>query len=201
MLRDHFFIAAVVAAVISVPATGIAQENTSTTENVTTINILNPGISRELKIGNRQTFKFSAMMNLMVSILISDTFDETNFYADPAMEAGFRHYFNLAKRQNAGKRIEKNSGNYVSGYAQLIYSKMPVDIDLYKENKRRPLTVLGACWGMQRNYKGHFSLDLNLGVQYRFAKSTYPDFNNSVTKKVQGEFLPAGGLTLGIWLN
>lgn len=200
-MSRHFFAAAAIAAILSFPLSGNAQQNTGETENVTTINILNPGVSRELKVGNKQTFKFTARMNLMVSILIADDFQETDVYADPAVEAGFRHYFNFNKRLSAGKRVEKNSGNYLSGYAQLIYSKMPLGNSYYEENKRRPLTVLGACWGMQRNYKGHFSLDLNLGLQCRFAKSSYPDNSNIVVSGIRTEFLPAGGLTLGIWLN
>lgn len=201
MPRHSFFAVITIATILSASSTSMAQENTGTTENVTTINILNPGISRELKAGNRQTFKFTASMNVSVNILITETFDKTDVYADPAAEAGFRHYFNLAKRLEAGKRIEKNSGNYVSGYAQVIYTKMPVGVEQYEENKRRPFTVLGACLGMQRNYRGHFSLDLNLGVQYHFARSTYLGANSDIVQKVQGEFLPAVGLKLGIWLN
>lgn len=178
-----------------------AQQEPVQTTNLTKLNILTPGITREQKIGGNQTLHFSALANIIVSTVISSDYNHTDVYADPAIEAGYRYYFNLAKRAEAGKRTEKNSGNYVSAYSQLIYTKMPVSSSYFEESKRRPIGVIGTCWGMQRNYKGHFSLDLSLGVQYRIGKSTYPDINNVILEKTGGQFLPAVGLTLGFWLD
>lgn len=182
--------------------TAIGQEQPATdVTNVTKLDFLNPGISHEQRIGKNQTLHFSAIANILISTVISSNYDHTDVYVDPAAEAGYRYYFNFARRERKEKRTEKNSANYVSLYSQFIYSKMPVGPSYFKESARRPLGVIGTCWGMQRNYAGHFSLDLNLGLQYRIGRSTYEDLMGNRLQKTAGEFLPAGNLTLGIWLN
>ena len=200
-LRQLLF-AAVLAFSGGLPHSCLAQQSWETDAvNLTKINFLNPGISYEHRIAKNQTLQFSAFMNVLISTVISSNYDHTDVYLDPAAELGYRYYFNFAKRIEREKRIDKNSGNYLSLYTQVIHSKMLIGAADLQEIKRRPVGVFGACWGFQRNYIRHFSLDLNLGLQYRIGKSTYPDMANTIRQETAGEFLPAAKLTLGFWLK
>jgi hypothetical protein len=179
-----------------------AQEEAIDATNVTKINLLNPGISREMKLGKNQTLHVSAMMNIIFQTVISSSFSETNLFIDPAATAGYRYYYNFEKRAERGKRYEKNSGNYVSAFSGLVFTKAPISSDHYEEVSRRALGIIGTCWGLQRNYRGHFSLDLNLGIQYQFGKATFfHPTTGQLTREGSGLLVPTANLTLGIWLN
>lgn len=190
-----------IVALLLLPALANAQQESEKAESLTTINFLTPGISREIRLNDNQTFKLTAMANLMFSMVISSSFNHAELNVDPAAEAAYRYYYNFRNRAEAGKRTAKNSANYISAYGQVLYSKMPLNSSYFEETERRTVGVLGTCWGMQRNYKGRFSLDLNLGAQYRIGKSSYSDINNTVIQQTKGEFMLGVGLTLGIWLN
>ncbi|MBO9658292.1 MAG: DUF3575 domain-containing protein [Chitinophagaceae bacterium] len=190
------------ALLIWLPFMASAQEDQIDATSVTKITLLTPGISRELKIGKKQTLHTAVLMNVIVQSVISSTFSETNVYTDPAITAGYRYYYNFEKRANRGKRYEKNSGNYVSAFSALVFTKARMDSDQYEETNRRAIGIFGTCWGFQRNYRGHFSLDLNLGLQYQFGKATFfHPVTGQLTREVTGTIEPGANLTLGIWLN
>jgi hypothetical protein len=187
---------------ICLPFATFAQEDPIDATNVTKINLLTPGISHEHRIGKKQTLHAALLTNVIIQSVMSSTFSETNVYIDPAATLGYRYYYNLDKRAGQGKRYEKNSGNYVSAFSGLIFSKAPMNVDHYEEASRRAIGVFGAYWGLQRNYRGHFSLDLNLGVQYQFGKATfYHPFSSQLTNESTGFVVPTANITLGIWLN
>ncbi len=184
------------------PFTTFAQEAPIDATDVTRITLLTPGVSREFRVGKKQTIHTALLTNVIIQSVISSTFSETNVYVDPAATAGYRYYYNLNRRQERGKRYEKNSGNYVSAFSALVFTKARMASDHYEERSRRAIGSFGTCWGMQRNYRGHFSLDLNVGIQYEFGKATIPSpFTNDITRKVTGRLLGAVNITLGIWLN
>lgn len=182
-------------------AASFAQDSIPGVVNVTKINFLNPGISYEHRIGKNQTVQLSAFMNVLVSLGFSSDHSTSDVYVDPAVGAEYRYYYNFRKRSADGKSVSKNSANYIGLYGNMIFSKMRVNSSYYIESKRRNVNVVGLGWGMQRNYTKHFSLDLNIGGQYRFARSSYPGADNTTMQKTGGEFLPAVLLGLGFWLN
>lgn len=181
-----------------------AQEETKPgTVNVTKVTIVNPGISQEIKTGKRQTLYGQLFMNTSAAVdlklLSGSESPEIDFYFDPAATVQYRHYYNGAKRSRKGRRTEMNSMNYISAVAETFFSKIPLDGGEVREN-RRFVTKLGAAWGMQRNYKGRFSIDFYLGAGCRFAQLTR--FAHPQNRQIStAELVLMSQLNIGIWLN
>ena len=68
------------------------------------------------------------------------------------------------------------------------------------EETRQADFGIGALWGMQRNYRKRFSLDLNMGVGYYFWNEV-TIVSGKKTKEAHAEFSPAIQFSLGFWLN
>lgn len=176
-------------------------QNGAEAENITKVTFLNPGVSLENKIGKFQTLYAQVFMNTSASYRSGTYGAETTFYFDPALTLQYRYYYNSVKRQNKGLRTELNNMNYISPMIETIFSKMPVNINDKAADSRRAINRIGVVWGLQRNYTGRFSLDLNVGPGYLFSKNTY--FNSSQQKVNINQSNPTilGQLNLGFWLN
>lgn len=177
------------------------QEKTTMVSNVTRLTFLNPGISQEITIGKRQTLFGQLFVNTSASAITYNNGQDINinFYFDPALSVQLRHYYNGERRSGRGKRTEMNSMNYFAAIAETFISKYPANSD-YIQEKRRPVTTLGAAWGLQRNYKGRFSLDLYLGAGYRFARSTIYTIPQPTTVNPT-ELILVSQINIGGWLN
>lgn len=87
----------------------------------------------------------------------------------PSVDVYYRYYYNLDRRLGKGKRIYRNSGNYVSMTALYangnpIWSERPeVDID------GKHFLVAGPVYGLQRTYGKGFFFNLEFGVGYGYA--------------------------------
>ncbi len=162
-----------------------------------------PGFSYEKSIGKFQTLHAYALYNLY-SYTKSSNFgvSETRFYFDPTLMLGYRYYCNYDRRQRLGRFTERNSMNYVSATAQVFFSKIPIGKNGYENNTRRPAYVFGVLYGLQRNYKSRFSLDINFGVGVITGKSVYYDSYTGLTKEGnQSQVTIPGQITLGFWLG
>src|SRR5688572_10367177 len=118
--------------------------------NVFKITAINPGLSWENRIGKLQTIYVQGFINL--TSFYGDEPNSFKITPDPAVTLHYRYYFNGPIRKNNGKRIEMNSMNYVAFVSELVSSRAPISKEYYEEKERRPITSLGFCWGMQRNY-------------------------------------------------
>jgi hypothetical protein len=178
-----------------------SQDVTDVT-NVTKVTLLNPGLSYEARIGKFQTAYVQGFMN--TSVYTSDYASSENpdytFYIDPAATVQYRYYYNASKRAEREKRIDMNSMNYVGAVSEFIYSKMRLSSDYFEESSRRMVSRFGIVWGLQRNFEGHFSIDLNLGLGYLLAKGTTINYPQPTTTNVT---MPTfmGQLNIGFWLN
>lgn len=178
------------------------ETNEKEVTNVTKVTIINPGVSHEIAIGKRQTLYGQFFINTSATTTVYYNTSQNNnitFYFDPALALQLRHYYNGRMRTTRGKRTAMNSMNYLAAFTEVFFSRIPFNSS-YEQNNRRAISTLGAVWGLQRNYKGRFSLDLNLGVGYRFAKSTIYSIPQprSINTTV---FSAIGQLNIGIWLN
>src|SRR5688572_5684140 len=154
-----------------------SQEETDIT-NLTKITFLNPGISLEVRVAKLQSIYLQAFMNTSAYFSYSSSLGtDGGVYFDPAATAQYRYYYNAKKRAGKGKRTEMNSLSYITGLVETIFTTAAISDDHLNEEKRRPVTKIGAAWGIQRNGIKHFSLDLNLGLGYVFAKGTEYDIN------------------------
>jgi hypothetical protein len=182
-----------------------AQSNPGTeVTNITKLTFLNPGISYEAKVGKMQTLYAQAFLNTTAYFSWSSTFGSSSgVYFDPAATAQYRYYYNAAARNAKGKRTKMNSMNYIAGMVETIFTQAAADEYNLKEVDRRPVTTVGLAWGLQRNGLKRFSLDLNLGIGYLFAKGTVynGDYTNETHSVNVSKFTGIGQINLGFWLN
>ena len=178
------------------------QDPTPEVTNVTKATFLNPGISYEKALGQRQTFYAQAFLNTSAYFSFSSALGTSaGVRFDPALTAQYRYYYNLAKRQEAGKRSELNSGNYLSPVIEVTLSRDQY-LDEFAVPKQRGIYTVGGVWGIQRNYHKRFSLDFNVGLGYYFTNRTYIDNDNrSEYVTNHSDFTTMGQLNLGFWLN
>ena len=127
--------------------------------------------------------------------------EELKFYFDPAALAQLRFYVNQGRRAGMGKRTEWNNMNYVGAAFQYLNTKMPLRDKGFEQVNRRPVYMVGALYGLQRNYSNRFSLDLNFGPGVYFVKDSYMDFSGVVHQVNQSNFTIMGQIFLGIWIG
>ncbi|WPO78610.1 hypothetical protein [Flavobacterium sp. KACC 22761] len=151
----------------------------SVVKNQFKINVLFPGFVYEHGFSEKNTLYSEATVGLGTSH--SDYYDESDTYVAIGITEQFRHYYNLQKRANKGKRTERNSGNYLA-FNATYYSK-PIAGDKAYFNYV-PSTVIAVLWGLQRTYKGKFNLEFSVGPGIQF-------------DKYETQFFPAGNFTLG----
>jgi hypothetical protein len=198
ILRNMFF------AALLLLTTNSYSQNTKEKDitDVFKISFLDPGISFEKKIGPFQSLFTQAFLGVGFEYGYSSSFgSQFDVSADPGANVQYRYYYNQKKRAKRGKRTEMNSLNYLAGIYEMTYTANRIFDTDYEEENRRPIHVFGAVWGMQRNYKKHFSLDLNIGPGYLFATTTTPDDNGKGVKGNGGKFTILSHLNLGFWLN
>ena len=178
-----------------------AQDEQHTTD-VSTLNFFAPGVGYEKAISKNSTLYGSAYLNFSFYYRYSSAFgDETHFSVNPGFTLQYRHYYNFYGREERGRRTEMNSANYIAPVLYVVYSKDRVANSDLNEADRRPITTLGAVWGMQRNYRKRFSLNLNLGVGYYFAKGTVLTGSGNQIKVNRQDWTTLGSLNLGFWIN
>ena len=178
-----------------------AQDTAWVTTNVTRITLLNPGISYEMRTGKTSTVYLHAYTTTLSSIGYNSTFGwSTQFQFDPSLSLQYRFFHNIKRRQEKGKRIEKNSLNYIAPVYQMSFSKNALSDGVYVNNSRRPINELGVVWGMQRNYASRFSFGFNAGPGIFFGKDRIEDPAGSYTVNIT-EFTIVAHLELAIWLG
>jgi hypothetical protein len=178
------------------------QSENSDIRDITKLNFLGPGISYEKRIGRFQSLHAQAYIATSVYFSYSSTFGtDAGVFFDPAFALQYRFYYNAAKREAKGKRIEMNSLNYVGAVSQLAFYKNETITSYYPEKERQPSYTFGVIWGFQRNYLNRFSLDFNIGLGYSTTKTIVLDQEDKPVIKNAGEFAPVSQLGLGFWLN
>lgn len=177
------------------------EEQGDEVTNVSKATFLNPGLSVERKVGKFQTVGLQAFMSTSAYFFYSSSLGTSaGIDFDPAFSAQYRYYYNAARRGAKGKRTELNSMNYIGGIWETVFSKNAITDYGYEQEDRRAVNSVGLVWGMQRNYKKRFSLDLNLGLGYLFAKEPEYDEGRLITS-TKSMLTPLGQFTLGFWLN
>jgi len=168
---------------------GFAQQeiSQSSVTNILKLNFFLPGSSYEQKIGKFQTLHFSMYIDLLMEESSENNYDFTNFNLTPSLNAEFRNYYNVNKREGKGLRTALNSANYI---APLYIGRYPNSI-YYPDLKW--VNQVGAVWGMQRNSPKGFSLDLNLGLVYTFDAQYFSFLHDPIELILHIE--------LGFWLG
>ena len=178
-----------------------AQE-TPVASNVLKLAVIDPGISYEQRMSDKQTVAFQGVVRSRISLGYSDALGTTSdIYFDPAWNIQYRYYYNFEKRFAKGKNTLHNSANYLTALTELQLSKMPLHSSAPDEPDRRLVHSVGAAWGFQRNYKSHISLDIQLGAQFSYGKTSPYMVSSNTRNKWNGRFSEVIRIQFGFWLR
>lgn len=164
----------------------VFAQNEKYVKKVFTLSFLEPGAGVELPFAKEATVKFRAAITATPGL---NSFEnDIKFFPRPFGSISVRYYYNFDKRMGQGKNTNLNSANYVAFLGMYAGETFRKNENLETYNITPNLINAGFVWGIQRNYKNRFSLDLNVGLGFVGEKS-------QMTYGVIGEF------TLGFWLN
>jgi hypothetical protein len=141
-----------------------------------------------LPISFSYEFRMQHSMTMMVEPSFNFNVLNNGFvYLSPNVNFYYRYYYNFDKRNMKGKRTAKNSANYFGAVMYFSFWEAAWTANS-SEDDFITYFGFGPVWGIQRNYRGHFSLGINLGPTISFGnQGARPDAYVM--------------LTLGFWLG
>lgn len=95
-----------------------------------------------------------------------DYYDKTGFLMTPVLTAEPRWYYNLNKRVSKAKRIDGNSGNFIS--LKTSYHPDWFVISNYDNINIISDISIVPTWGIRRNIGKHFNYETGIGIGYRY---------------------------------
>ncbi|WP_340063347.1 hypothetical protein [Ascidiimonas aurantiaca] len=119
-------------------------------------------IHNELKLSNQ--FALRTELGLDTGIFGSDVNDINGYLLVPAITAEPRWYYNLNKRQKRSKRVDGNSGNFIS----IKTTYHPDWFVISNENNINFISDISIIptWGIRRNIGNHFNYETGFGIGY-----------------------------------
>ena len=95
-----------------------------------------------------------------------DFYDKTGYVFTPVITAEPRWYYNLGKRESKSKRIDGNSGNFIS-------LKTSFHPDWFVISNYENISIVSdisivPTWGIRRNIGKHFNYEAGIGAGYRY---------------------------------
>ena len=141
------------------------------TSNQFSLNFLMPSVEYETAISKNSTI--DANLGFGFGYHDASYLDKAEYGIYPDFQLQYRHYYNLKKRLEKGKKISENSGNYIALSAN-VSSGEPIIGDMRLNNDYSGF--VGPLWGLQRVYNNNFKLNLNLGFGMGFNDREDPYF-------------------------
>lgn len=141
------------------------EQATEVEDGIFKINFIPLNFSYEMKVGPTETLLFEPGLGF------NSYTDDDNYYwnLNPYLKMYYRYYYNFDKRNLKGKRTARNSVNYLGAMAKyIVYTNWG---DPKAARGDYPFMVVGPVWGIQRNYKSHFSLGIAMGPALAIAPS------------------------------
>ncbi|MEZ0007550.1 hypothetical protein ABH942_002932 [Flavobacterium sp. 28YEA47A] len=117
----------------------------------------------ETKLSNQIVLR--SELGLDSGIWGGDYYDKTGFLMTPVITVEPRWYYNLNKRVAKSKRIDGNSGNFISlktSYHPDWFVISNDDVNIISDISIIP------TWGIRRNIGKHFNYETGIGVGYRY---------------------------------
>lgn len=118
--------------------------------------LLSPGISFELGLFRNQSISSSLGLGLA-------TYQE-GYALGLAMNNRYRYYHNFRRRENLGKTVSGNSGNYVAAAQAIFFSQLRLSTDIEPDDYN--LGFYGLVYGIQRTYDKGFNFNVEIGGGY-----------------------------------
>jgi hypothetical protein len=121
-------------------------------------------VHNETKLSNAMVLR--SEIGLDSGIWGGDFYNGTGFLMTPVLSLEPKLYYNLNKRVSKSKRIDGNSGNFIS----LKTSYHP---DWFVISNKDNISVISdisviPTWGIRRNIGNHFNYETGVGIGYRY---------------------------------
>lgn len=121
-------------------------------------------IYNEAKISNSLALRADIGIDGYLATVNSDVLKP---YIIPSVSIEPRWYYNLKQRVRKGRRIDSNSGDFVS-----LIAKINPNVFVFPKNIDSPhMFSLIPTWGLRRAIGRNFNLETSLGAGYRVAFS------------------------------
>lgn len=129
-------------------------------------------VHHEAKLSN--TLVLRSELGFDSGIWDGSYYDKTGFLMTPVLSLEPRWYYNLAKREQKEKRIDGNSGNFLS----LKTSYHPDWFVISNQDQVKVISDLSIIpkWGIRRNIGNHFNFETGLGIGYHYIFAKQGDF-------------------------
>lgn len=119
-----------------------------------------------------------------------DFYDRTGFLLTPVITLEPRLYYNLNKRIKKSRRIDRNSGNFIS----LKTSYHP---DWFVISNTKNISIISdisiiPTWGIRRNIGKHFTYETGIGIGYRYTFAKQAGFLKNVSETTANLHLRIG---------
>ena len=139
--------------------------------------ILGVWVHNESRLTN--SIALRSELGIEAGISEGSNYDGTYFVVAPSVSLEPRWYYNLNKRENKSKRIDGNSGNFVS-----LKTTYQTDLELVSNDDNVTLIsdiTIVPTWGIRRNIGKHFNYEAGFGIGYihYFKKDNIPLINES----------------------
>jgi len=122
-------------------------------------------IHNELKVSKPIALRIELGLDNM--IWWGTLYPKTTFLLAPVLTIEPRWYFNLLKRLNKSKRIDGNSGSFLS--IKCNYHPNLFVISNYDGEIILPDISIIPTWGIKRNLGKHFQYETGIGIGYRYS--------------------------------
>lgn len=116
-----------------------------------------PGITYELGLFKNQSVSSSLGLGLAAY--------EPGYNIGLAMNNRYRYYHNFNRRNDLGKNVSGNSGNYVAVAQAIFFSQLRVTTNILGPDDFN-IGFYGMVYGIQRTYQKGFNFTAELGAGY-----------------------------------
>ena len=140
----------------------VKSQNTSVEDNVFGVQtgVLGLYFHGEKRISDK--FALRGELGLDAGFWQSDLY--YNFILTPVIVIEPRFYYNLEKRLEKSKRIDGNSGNFIS--IKTSYNPDLFTISNHENISIIPTLQIVPTWGIRRNLGNHFNYETGFGIGY-----------------------------------
>lgn len=144
----------------------VKSQNTSVEKSIFGIQTGSFGIwtNHETKLTQQTVLR--SEIGLDSGIWGGDFYDEIGFLMTPVITVEPRWYYNLNERVNKSKRIDGNSGNFIS--IKTSYHPDWFVISNYDNVNIISDISIVPTWGIRRNIGKHFNYETGIGLGYRY---------------------------------
>ena len=126
------------------------------------VNFLLPGLSYEKGIGKSSTLYLSPYLNGIITDQNDYVDKQSRLLITPCFNVAYRNYYNIRHRAQIGKPTSLNNADYITPVYILRYTKTAPD------SEYEFLHQFGLAYGIQRNWRSGWGIDLNGGMKYTF---------------------------------